>query len=91
MVGANTSINDDLAADIRLYPNPATEWLQLDVKTYRHRASIALYDAQGKVWLQQDIPQAGVHSISVAHLPAGLYVAHIRDGAAVVSRKITKR
>lgn len=69
--------NENSNLDLRLFPNPATDVLQLQVKSAQNEnAGIAVTDAAGKtVWQQQTIllPGSNTISIPVLQLPAGNY------------------
>jgi CubicO group peptidase (beta-lactamase class C family) len=63
---------------VKLYPNPAIGIINLDAEQYGEGTSLTLYDLNGK---EQILGTAGngPSSFSVAHLPAGLYVAVVKD------------
>jgi hypothetical protein len=73
----------------RVWPNPAQDILYLDLPTQEHIASLQLTDALGRVVYSSD---QMTPSISVAHLPEGVYYLMIRQArGAVFSEKVVVR
>lgn len=72
--------NLQLAIDIKAYPNPATDWMQLDFeKPLNQAGSYRVIDAAGRVHLQDHIP-AGTEGIqvSLAALAPGMYYVEVQ-------------
>ena len=69
-----TDIDDDLSAEIRLYPNPVVDELHM---TFEHERPlmVEMYDAQGKFLGDMPVSHEEV-SINMQHLPQGLYMVH---------------
>jgi hypothetical protein len=69
------------AREIKIYPNPATTelWLQLPENMPPAQAQIELYGTTGKL-LYKAQPASQFHKIETAHLPAGLYLLRLWDG-----------
>jgi PKD repeat protein len=65
----NISVDPITVSPIRLYPNPASETITLEMKD---STQINLWNAQGQLVLQQNI-KGGSTTLSVSHLPSGLY------------------
>jgi hypothetical protein len=84
-VGINEELrikNDELVH----YPNPATD--VLTIEAIGRDMAFELLDVQGKAIQHQHL-QALRQNIDVSHLPAGVYVAVLRqDGVAVARRKV---
>lgn len=73
---SGTAVEELLSASVKIYPNPATEILQVDLATAADY-TLSLNDMLGKQWLAQRIQ--GHHiSLPVQELPEGIYVLHIR-------------
>ncbi|HRJ15917.1 MAG TPA: T9SS type A sorting domain-containing protein, partial [Saprospiraceae bacterium] len=73
---------------LRLYPNPAREWLNVELPE-GGRGQLALYNAQGRLLKTQyldAVPE--VWPLEVSALPAGMYLLLYRSegGAAAVGR-----
>ena len=76
---------------VTVYPNPARDFVTVEVQGGIAVQNIALYDLQGRsVGTNYDLPlQAGTLKLDLRHLPAGTYILHIRtaDGRELL-RKI---
>ena len=74
-----TALNETSAASVMLYPNPATDFISVSSAVN----SLQIVDMQGRVVLTSIESQ-----VSVAHLPAGLYLARIKanDGSIITSK-----
>ena len=59
-------------ADLRVYPNPATHYVQ--VEGAKAGASIALYSLEGIRLLAAEANEAGAVELDLTTLPAGNYV-----------------
>jgi hypothetical protein len=82
-------LDDPLAffnEQLAIYPNPATDLLTIDAKG--KNLTFELLNTQGKAMLQRPLRSAR-QSMEVSHLPAGIYVAVLRQqGVAVARRKV---
>jgi hypothetical protein len=72
-----------------VYPNPASTVISVQLPATAQGASLAIYTAVGQLVHQTTIDEA-TSTISIAHLPAGLYLYQIRSGAQVQSGKWIK-
>ena len=72
---------------INLYPNPATQYIVLDMSTGEEmNGAVMIMDMLGRVCLQQQAERASIR-LSVADLPTGMYFLIYTDG----KRKLTKK
>jgi hypothetical protein len=89
--GDTTSVITPLegAREIKIYPNPATTelWLQLPENLPPAQAQIELYGTTGKL-LYKAQPASQFHKIETAHLPAGLYLVRLWDGESWRTEKV---
>ncbi|MDP5169483.1 MAG: T9SS type A sorting domain-containing protein [Bacteroidia bacterium] len=69
-----TLLNDGIA----VYPNPVKDLLHLDLPG-QTPVQATIIDFQGRVAIRQSL-QPGNNSLSVAQLPAGLYLLRLNDG-----------
>ncbi|MBI3134267.1 MAG: T9SS type A sorting domain-containing protein [Bacteroidetes bacterium] len=65
-------------ADMQLFPNPATGYLNL--KSPQLLESVIITDLSGKTWLTLQGLQAYELELNVAFLPAGFYLVNYRSG-----------
>ncbi len=84
------SIEPDLRKDIRVYPNPASEFIRIESQQgLGQNAQISLFETSGKLVLQQ--VQAGNEteiSIPVQGLPQGIYLLRLTTETGVFLTKI---
>ncbi|MBP5497601.1 MAG: T9SS type A sorting domain-containing protein, partial [Bacteroidales bacterium] len=76
---------------INLYPNPATQYVVLDMGTGEELDGwVTITDMQGKRCLQQKAEGASIR-LSVAGLPTGMYFLTYTGGKSPVTRKFLKK
>lgn len=85
-----TSIDTELSAEgLQLFPNPATQTLNLSWQYSSSAMYIAIVDVMGKQVLKPfEVKGRDSHQISLAELPQGLYFVRLRDAE---GRQIAKR
>ncbi|QQS30582.1 MAG: T9SS type A sorting domain-containing protein [Sphingobacteriales bacterium] len=78
---------------IQVYPNPAQNTLQITLPDHSAgslsgaETSFTLYNLTGQLVLQTQIPAGETHkTVSVAHLPEGVYVYVVTAGEGVLAR-----
>ena len=71
----------DILEEVKVYPNPATTelWLQMPENMPLAQAQIELFNPKGKL-LYKVQPASRFHRIENTHLPAGLYLMRLWDG-----------
>ncbi len=87
----STNETNSFAQLAQAYPNPTNGELFLVLKTLANAPiQLDLIDAQGKICLQmRDIPVTSL-TLSLAHLPTGIYFLQLRQNDKVVRTKILK-
>jgi hypothetical protein len=80
------------AREIKVYPNPATTelWLQLPENLPLAQAHIELISPTGNL-LYKAQPAGHFHKIDTAHLPKGLYLVRLWDGKQWFGEKVVVR
>lgn len=92
-VSAPEALVEDLSGRFQLFPNPASDMLQVvdQQKAFSGIASIEIRDLQGKL-LQAQVPQAGmqIQQISLKEVAAGMYVVEVKgkDGGKIGLRLV---
>lgn len=73
-----------------IYPNPATDRLQVLFGSQSTQKSIQLYDFSGALVYEEEIEQEDIYfsNINVSHLPSGIYVYTLFNGIDRKSGKI---
>jgi hypothetical protein len=88
-----TSANEPLQAEygISCRPNPVVDALQITF-TLEKPINVALYSLDGRLLLQQSNIESG-HVLSLAHLPASLYLLQCttEDNKWILTQKIVKQ
>ncbi|OWY21583.1 T9SS C-terminal target domain-containing protein [Sphingobacteriales bacterium UPWRP_1] len=68
---------------VQIYPNPAQNMVTVTYNLYNQQqnskaeAQLYLYNASGKLVFQTVLQGAGTETISIAHLPAGIYFCQV--------------
>ncbi len=87
-----TTANEPLAPIYKfsIYPNPAHDFLFIEFPiTPSNNAFCRLTDMAGKIVLERTV-NLRKNSITVAHLPAGMYIVHLTEGKNIGQIKIIK-
>lgn len=82
----NIGIDDLLASQFKVYPNPSKGWIRIDSPL--PITEVALYQLTGELVILSDFA-SGVLDISA--LPNGLYILQIKSEAGIISQRINKR
>lgn len=61
--------------DVSIYPNPATDWIQINTEQ-EVNAAIQLYNLNGQIVLEDQMV-GNYHHLEVSHLPKGNYILRI--------------
>lgn len=78
MIG-NSSLQPAWTRDVRLYPNPVSSWLTVELPAYGNY-SVQLQSMHGVVNRQLE-QQQGVLHVDMDTLPAGVYLLRLRDAS----------
>lgn len=83
----NTAISSiDVQSEISVYPNPAVDYLNVNVSDYCAISNIVIYDHQGRQVLASSDTR-----INVSALNKGIYIVEIRTDKGTAHRKFTKQ
>lgn len=76
---------------LKAFPNPANEYLAIEIPASNSLGTIRLVSADGKnVVTQQVLPgDTKIEKVATAHLPQGFYVVEYRNQTGVFKKKIT--
>jgi hypothetical protein len=86
--GGTTSINKFSEKNIRVYPNPAREFIVFDLTDISESAIAEIFDILGKKVLEQRLSEN--KQISVSNLPKGLYIYKLKNSGIIYTGKILK-
>jgi len=78
------------ALDIKLYPNPASTDITIDVSVPLKNAEISIYDVTGRpIWQKKNVNEAGKIPVDVSSFPKGIYfIKATETGVEVYNNKI---
>lgn len=84
------SIEPELRKDIRVYPNPASEFIRIESQqALGQQTQISLYETSGKLVLQQVQTGNGTEiTIPVQALPGGIYLLRVTTETGIFLTKI---
>jgi hypothetical protein len=74
-------------ADFAVYPNPAADVLNIQLKNELNNATVSIIDATGRIVLSQAL-NAKSNTIDTAALNQGLYIIRVNNAGAVTSEKV---
>lgn len=78
LLSATNISESDNYSNIKVFPNPATSFIQLDIDGDISQSSVLILDIAGKVVLNQRI-DSNHEVIDIDNLPSGLYFVKIQD------------
>ena len=83
----NQNIGSDLS--VAVYPNPATDYITIDLKNIRNQTSIVrLTDLTGKVVYQNEVSETSNLIISTSGISKGVYILNITNELKNCNQKI---
>lgn len=89
-----TSVSSIADNKIMVYPNPASDWLQIRYESKNpEKVMVVIVDLKGKVLIQQYYnTNAGTNltSINVSQIQKGLYICRLQDGTNLETFKFLK-
>lgn len=75
-----TSIEDQTASDITLYPNPANDVVNIQFSGAKSGIqSVQIYDLKGQLVHEQTIELSGNNTVNIKSLDSGMYLLQIND------------
>jgi len=83
---AVSSVDDVQKGELSIYPNPASEYIQVVGDVDTDAARILMYDVSGKIVVNRVLDNGG--RIPVSHLSRGIYVVRLVQGSKVKTGKI---
>jgi hypothetical protein len=75
--------------EVNLFPNPASNKLNVAIDGMKDNAEIKIYNVMGKMMMKQIATEANSELI-ISKLPAGIYMVNVNDGTTVKSLKFVK-
>lgn len=84
----NISQNDNL---LSIYPNPASENININFTSTSKNISIKIFDATGRLIKNMENVRSGENTINVSELESGLYLINANDGKSSVTKRFVKQ
>jgi hypothetical protein len=81
-----SGIPGNTTTDIKIYPNPASDFIYFELSDNSDDATVEIFDMQGRKVVIQEI--SGKQQISVSHLDKGLYIYKLVQNGIAQSGKI---
>jgi hypothetical protein len=76
---------------VTIFPNPATDWLRIDLETAGSAYTAQLLDATGRLVQQEQFTLVGTHTLSLNGLEKGMYYCRIlQNGKVITTEKVLK-
>lgn len=89
---SNVTNAEALATGVKVYPNPASEVLRIDLDLMEEASNLTarLFNTSGQLLLEKQLGQVrrGATSLDVAQLPAGMYYLQLVDGTVDFTKTI---
>lgn len=73
---SGAGINDDISSSFRIYPNPATTFIQIEWKNETEKLTCEWYNLHGEL-IQQTILTKSGNQLNVEQFPPGIYILKI--------------
>jgi hypothetical protein len=80
-------VEENVLSNAVVYPNPASDVINISMKNELTNAKVSIVDAMGRVVLNQSIDNDFV-SLDVAGLEEGIYFVKIANGDAVETKTV---
>lgn len=85
IVGINEFFNENIS----VFPNPANDFITIDLGNYTEKAEISIYDISGKIVLNKTITEENA-KLDISNIPNGMYLIKISDGINTFNGKFNK-
>jgi hypothetical protein len=85
-MNVGVSVADLSGGELSIYPNPATDYIQIEGDLDTDAARVVMYNVSGKMVVNQVLDNGG--RILVGHLSEGIYVIRLVQGSKVKTGKV---
>ena len=84
---STSDVSQYVADHVRIYPNPASDILFVELKREERIADIALFDMQGRI-----VKESNTSPVYLGHLPSGVYAVQMKasDGRKFIQKVVVK-
>jgi hypothetical protein len=84
-----TAITDIKTSAINIYPNPATDNINISLPENVSQAVFTLYDMQGRILIRQEV--SSKESVAVNNLSSGIYIYNVRTSKQNYQGKLIRK
>ena len=77
-----------IASEVKLYPNPASEYVMISVTENINKASVILYDALGRKVMLQEMDNSNSARMNLEGITKGIYYVSISEGKNSITKKL---
>ena len=86
---ALTSTEDLVDLDVKIYPNPASNFITVEYEDLAENAAVEMFDAQGKRVMRRQLDKGGFAStLDVQNLLGGLYMVRVTSDNNTITKRI---
>ena len=85
------SINEQLAEKFNLYPNPATNVVNITNAENMQVQQVTIYDSSGKQLSTRSFNNETQIQLNVENLPSGIYMLHLQTNEGTAVKKLVKK
>ena len=85
------SVDDVLSEKFKLYPNPATDIVNITNSENMFVEQVAVYDASGKQLNAQTFNNEAAIQLNLENLASGVYLLHIKTNEGTAVKKLVKK
>ena len=89
-IDTSLSISKNKLSSLKLYPNPATNYINLSFENNLENASLKIVSLLGQTVLEKQNLSGNNVSFDVQNLSAGMYVIEVKDGDSLTNTKFIK-
>ncbi len=92
--GGTLGLNDfdKFDEEIKIYPNPANNFLKISMPTDAQIKHVDINDISGRLLIQKNIENnLGEYNIDLSNMPTGIYLVNLKSQDQVWTRKIVKQ
>jgi hypothetical protein len=84
---STSDVSQYVTDHVRIYPNPASDILFVELKREERIADIALFDMQGRI-----VKESNASPVYLGHLPSGVYAVQVKasDGRKFIQKVVVK-
>lgn len=87
----NVAPNKTTNGELKIYPNPASGVLNLDLGSTVANAHVSIVDLQGRIILSKIISNSGFETLEVSNLRQGFYILKVASNGKVINTKFEKK